>query len=141
MINNAENLGPKITVGRDQRITRVGVFLRKTKLDELPQLINVLKGDMTIVGPRPEVPEYVALYPEKIKNIVLAIRPGITDYASLLMIDESTILARSLEPKLTYINEIMPQKLDLAVKYIQERSFIIDLKIIFLTLFKIVKRS
>ena len=137
MITNAENLGPKITIGKDKRITGIGKFLRKTKLDELPQLFNVLRGDMAIVGPRPEVPEYVNLYHEEIKNIVLSVRPGITDYASLLMIDENEILAQSTDPKQAYIKEIMPQKLDLAVKYVHEQGLWGDLQIMLKTLLKI----
>lgn len=140
MITNAEKLGPKITIGKDNRITKIGYFLRKTKLDELPQLFNVLRGDMALVGPRPEVPEYVALYPERIKAIVLSVRPGITDYASLLMIDENEILAKSPDPRQAYVNEIMPQKLDLAVKYVQQQSFLTDVSIIIKTLFKVLSR-
>lgn len=140
MVVGAEKLGPKITIGKDARITKIGVILRKTKLDELPQLFNVLIGDMAIVGPRPEVPEYVGLYSTEIKKIVLSVRPGITDYASLVMIDENEILAQSADPKSAYINKIMPQKLDLAVKYIKEQSFFCDLSIIFQTLIKIFYR-
>lgn len=140
MVANAEELGPKITIGHDQRITQVGRILRKTKLDELPQLFNVLLGDMAIVGPRPEVIEYVRLYPEEIKNTVLSVRPGITDYASLVMIDENEILAQSPNPKEAYIKEIMPKKLALAVKYVEKQSFIVDIEIILKTFIKIIKR-
>lgn len=140
MVLAAESLGPKITIGQDMRVTPIGRILRKTKLDELPQLFNVILGDMAIVGPRPEVSEYVDLYDANIREIVLSVRPGITDYASILMIDEGDVLAKSNDPKATYINEIMPQKLDLAMKYVKEQNLIIDLKIIFLTIFKVFSR-
>ncbi len=124
----------KLTVGeRDPRITRAGFFLRKYKLDELPQLFNVLIGDMSIVGPRPEVPEYVALYnPEQLP--VLGVRPGITDYASIRYFNESELLARSDDPQRTYIEEVMPAKLALNLDYIRTRSFLGDLKVIAKTL-------
>ena len=114
--------------------------MRKTKLDELPQLIDVFCGSMSLVGPRPEVPEYVSLYPNDIKNIVLSVRPGITDYASIIMIDESEILAKSDNPKQSYVDEIMPLKLEYAVKYVNNRSFFCDIKLIFSTIFKIFSR-
>ncbi len=140
MVINAEDLGPKITIGMDKRITKIGHFLRKTKLDELPQLIDVFIGKMSIVGPRPEVPEYVALYQKEVKDIVLSVRPGITDWASIKMIDENLILAKSDNPKNTYIHEIMPQKLAYAVKYVKRRSMPQDILIIFMTFIKIIKR-
>ena len=140
MVANAEQIGEKITVGKDIRVTKIGALLRKTKLDELPQLIDVICGNMSIVGPRPEVPEYVEFYPADIKYIVLSVRPGITDYASIIMIDENVILAKSNNPKQCYIDEIMPQKLVYAVKYVKTRSFFGDLKIIFLTIGKIIIR-
>lgn len=140
MVTNAENIGPKITIGKDKRITGIGRFLRRTKLDELPQLFNVMRGEMSIVGPRPEVLEYVSLYPGEIKKVVLSVRPGITDYASLRMIDENEILAKSPDPKQAYINEIMPQKLSLASRYVQEQNFLLDLKIILKTLLKVLHR-
>lgn len=122
--------------GRDPRITSAGHFLRKSKLDELPQLINIIKGDMSVVGPRPEVRKYVALYSaEQMK--VLKVRPGLTDYASLEYIDESTLLGESPDPEKTYIETIMPAKLELNLRYINERSFSGDLKIIFKTISKI----
>lgn len=130
-----------LTVGmRDNRITPVGVFLRKYKLDELPQLLNIIRGDMSIVGPRPEVRKYVDLYDCDQKR-VLSVRPGLTDYASLEYIDENDLLAKSQKPEETYILEIMPAKLDLNQKYIAEKGCITDLKIIFKTLFKIIKRA
>ena len=140
MITNAEQIGEKITIGNDNRITKRGSILRKTKLDELPQLIDVFYGKMSLVGPRPEVPEYVKLYPNEIKQIIFSIRPGITDYASIMMIDENIILSKSHNPKQCYIEEIMPQKLKYAVEYVKTRNFIIDIKIIFLTFGKIITR-
>ncbi|RTK93229.1 MAG: sugar transferase [Neisseriaceae bacterium] len=140
MVTDAESKGLKITVGADNRITTIGRVLRKTKLDELPQLIDVLFGDMSFVGPRPEVPEYVAVYPDNIKQKILSIRPGITDRASIEMIDENEILAKSNNPEQTYINEILPIKLNYAVEYIDNYSFFGDIKIILETLKKIIIR-
>lgn len=129
---NAESSG-QLTVGsRDNRITSVGYYLRKFKVDELPQLWNVLIGEMSIVGPRPEVPKYVELYNSEQKR-VLSIRPGITDYASLLYFTENDLLAASDNPEETYIGEIMPAKLKLNLKYLEEQSFLGDLKIVLLT--------
>ena len=130
--------GSKITIGNDdQRITNTGQFLRKYKLDELPQLYNIVKGDMSIVGPRPETRNYVSLYnPEQLK--VLDVRPGLTDYASIIYINENEILKGSSNPHETYINKIMPSKLALNLKYIQDKSFTTDVWIIFKTLKKIV---
>jgi lipopolysaccharide/colanic/teichoic acid biosynthesis glycosyltransferase len=126
---NSEKFG-QLTVGaRDTRITRVGFWLRKYKVDELPQLWNVFTGDMSMVGPRPEVPRYVALYNTEQKE-VLSIRPGITDYASLLYFEESTLLAQSADPESTYINEVMPAKLKLNLDYLGKRTFSNDLSII-----------
>ncbi|HXB41130.1 MAG TPA: sugar transferase [Bacteroidia bacterium] len=126
-----------LTVGaRDSRITRTGFFLRKYKLDELPQLFNVLFGSMSLVGPRPEVRKYVEIYNDEQKK-VLGVKPGITDYASIEYVNENEILAKSENPEETYIREIMPDKLQLNLKYIREKSFLTDLKIIFRTLTKI----
>lgn len=122
--------------GRDNRITRSGYFLRRYKLDELPQLINVLTGDMSLVGPRPEVRKYVDLYTEEQKKVLLA-RPGITDYASIEYARENDLLAQSSDPEKTYIEEIMPAKLLLNLKYINEQGLGTDLKIIFKTFGKI----
>ncbi len=140
MIVNAEASGLKITVGRDPRITSIGHFLRKTKLDELPQLIDVLMGTMSLVGPRPEVPEYVQYYTNEIKGIVLSVRPGITDWASIKMIDENDILARASDPQQTYIQQILPEKLAYAVRYVQTRSLRLDVYLILLTISKIFTR-
>ena len=132
----AENEG-KLTVGNnDPRITRVGIFLRKYKLDELPQLFNVVNGTMNLVGPRPEVPEYVDYYNEEQRK-VLSVKPGITDYASLLYFNENEVLEQSDNPKETYLNEVMPAKLKLNLEYMENKSFSEDLKIIFKTIGKI----
>lgn len=137
MSTHAEKDG-QLTVGsRDSRITRIGYYLRRYKLDELPQLFNVITGDMSIVGPRPEVRKYVTLYsPEQLK--VLQVRPGLTDYASLEYIHENDILQASENPEKTYIQEIMPAKLRLNLQYIQEKGLKTDLSIIFATLRKII---
>ena len=129
--------GSLITVGeRDSRITRAGYYIRKYKLDELPQLINVLIGDMSLVGPRPEVRKYVDLYTSEQKK-VLSVRPGITDYASIEYIDENQLLAESTNPDKTYIEEIMPAKIALNMRYIEHQTVGEYFKIIFLTLSKI----
>lgn len=127
----------QLTVGDDCRITRAGRFLRHYKFDELPQLINVLNGTMSLVGPRPEVPRYVACYPPDIRAIVLSVAPGITDWASILYREESTILGRAIDPEKTYIEVILPIKLSYYVRYVRERSFWNDLKIIYKTLIAI----
>jgi lipopolysaccharide/colanic/teichoic acid biosynthesis glycosyltransferase len=124
----------QLTVGRDHRITRAGRFLRDYKLDELPQLINVLQGAMSLVGPRPEVPRYVACYPPAVRAIVLSVAPGITDWASILYREESAILGRAADPERAYVETILPAKLDYYVRYVRERSFWTDLRIIFSTL-------
>lgn len=127
-----------LTVGeRDPRITRVGYFLRKYKIDEFPQLLNIIKGDMSIVGPRPEVRKYVDLYNEEQRK-VLSIRPGLTDYASLEYFNENEVLSRSKNPEQTYIEEIMPHKINLNLQYIDKQSSIEDLKIIGRTFCKII---
>lgn len=127
----------QITVGgKDPRITKVGYWLRKFKMDEFPQLINVIKGDMSIVGPRPEVRKYVSLYSsEQLK--VLSVRPGLTDLASIEYIDENELLGNSTNPEQTYITEIMPQKLKLNLEYITLQSLWFDIKLILRTVFKI----
>ena len=129
----------KLTIGmKDARITKVGLILRKLKLDEFPQFINVLKGDMSIVGPRPEVKEYVDLYtPEQ--RLVLEVKPGITDYASLEYFKENEILGNSENPKETYIKEVMPAKLELNKKYLANPTIIQDLKIMCLTFLKMIR--
>jgi lipopolysaccharide/colanic/teichoic acid biosynthesis glycosyltransferase len=128
-----------ITVGdRDSRITGVGYYLRKYKLDELPQLINVALGDMSLVGPRPEVRKYVDQYTEE-QLKVLSVRPGITDFASIQYSKESELLGKAEDPEWEYINNILPAKLELNLKYIREKGFVTDMKIILKTLIKIVQ--
>jgi lipopolysaccharide/colanic/teichoic acid biosynthesis glycosyltransferase len=140
MMVDAEAKG-QITVGVDPRVTRIGHVIRRLKIDELPQLVNVLRGEMSLVGPRPEVPRYVARYPEGIRQIVLSVLPGITDWASIEFREESTILAEASDPERSYIEEILPIKLEYCVRYVRERDFMMDLKIILLTLFAITGRS
>jgi lipopolysaccharide/colanic/teichoic acid biosynthesis glycosyltransferase len=139
MVVNADKIGGFSTANDDPRIMKVGKFLRKYKLDEIPQLINVLTGEMSIVGPRPEVPFYVNMFTEEEKKILTVI-PGITDWASLWDSDEGAILAGSPDPEKTYMEKIRPQKLRLQLKYVRERSFWVDMSIIFQTAFKIIKR-
>lgn len=131
--------GGLITVGNnDSRITRLGQFIRKYKLDELPQLINVLIGDMSIVGPRPEVQKYVDLYTNE-QRIVLNVRPGITDYASLAYSDENELLKNIIDPENYYINTLIPAKIKLNMVYVENQNLIHYFKIIFLTIFKLIK--
>jgi len=126
--------GAAITVGADARITRVGAFLRRHKLDELPQLIDVLQGSMSLVGPRPEVPRYVALYPEAVRDKVLSVRPGLTDLASIEYRDESEQLARAADPEHEYVHVVLPRKLALAQAYVEQASLATDLRLIVRTL-------
>lgn len=129
----------KLTVGmRDPRITRSGYFIRKYKLDEFPQFINVLKGDMSIVGPRPEVGEYVKLYNEK-QNEILNVRPGITDYASLEYFKENELLAKADDPEKAYIEQIMPAKIKLNRKYLEKPTLGTDIGIMWKTFLKMLK--
>ena len=137
MFLNSDSKG-LLTVGNnDKRITKLGYYLRKNKLDELPQLINVLNGTMSLVGPRPEVRKHVNLYNSEQKSI-LDVKPGITDLASIMYYNENEILANSVNPEQTYINEIMPIKLELNKQYINEMSLLTDLKIIFKTFIKLI---
>ncbi|MEO9624190.1 MAG: sugar transferase [Qipengyuania citrea] len=129
----------QITVGADARITTLGHFLRKTKLDELPQLVNVLKGEMSLVGPRPEVPAYIDRYTPEQRAIILSVRPGITDFAAIEFSDEADILARAQDPEAAYIEQVMPMKFKLYERYVREQSLRLDLKLILLTLIKITK--
>ena len=138
MVVDADKKGLITVGGRDPRITRSGYFIRKYKLDELPQLINVLLGDMSLVGPRPEVRKYVELYTDE-QQKVLSVKPGITDYASIEYMDENEILGKSTDPEKTYIEEIMPEKIKYNMKYIKNRSLIEYFKIIFLTVLKIIR--
>ena len=134
---NADKAGLLTVGGRDPRVTPIGYFLRKYKLDELPQLLNVLFGSMSLVGPRPEVRKYVDLYNVE-QQKVLSVKPGITDYASIEYSEENELLAKSNDPERTYIDEIMPAKLLLNQKYIAEKSLTTDIKIIWLTFKKII---
>ena len=137
MRSGADSAG-LLTIGtNDKRITRVGSFLRKTKIDELPQLWNVLKGEMSIVGPRPEVEKYVLLYTEEQRR-VLSVRPGITDYASIEYVNENEILSQANDPDRAYIEEVMPHKIKLSMRYLEHYCVSEYLKIIFLTLKKII---
>lgn len=138
MVRNAEQQGQLTTSGRDPRITRSGRWLRKYKLDELPQLFNVLKGDMSLVGPRPEVQFYVDRYNVH-QQKVLTVRPGITDPASLTFIDENELLATADDPQRMYLDEILPRKVALQLDYVENRSFWGDLKIIGLTVLRIIR--
>ena len=130
----AESSGPALTIGADPRITQAGEFLRRTKLDELPQLIDVLRGDMSIVGPRPELPQFVAGYPPELRAKVLSVRPGITDPASLQFRDESTLLARAVDPEREYREVVLPAKLRLAADYVDQATLAGDLRLIASTL-------
>jgi lipopolysaccharide/colanic/teichoic acid biosynthesis glycosyltransferase len=128
----------QLTVGRDPRVTRAGRFLRRYKLDELPQLVNVLQGTMSLVGPRPEVPRYVACYPPEVRAAVLSIAPGLTDWAAIQYKDESTILGRAPDPERAYIETILPIKLEFYLRYVRERTFFLDLVILWRTVTAIV---
>ncbi|GIV27305.1 MAG: glycosyl transferase [Bacteroidia bacterium] len=140
MYKDADKKG-YLTVGsKDPRVTTIGYYLRKYKLDELPQFINVLIGDMSIIGPRPEVKKYVDLYNDEQKK-VLSVKPGITDYASIKYINENDILALSENPEKTYIEEVMPEKLKINLEYIEKQSFLEDIKIILKTLTKILLKQ
>ena len=136
MVENAEKLGALVTKGEDPRITKIGKVLRKYKLDELPQLINVLKGEMSLVGPRPEVPKYVEAYKEKYEQI-LTVKPGITDFAAVEFIDEERILKDAENPEEVYLKKILPVKIKYYEKYIKEIGFLTDIKLIFKTLIRI----
>ncbi|TDR80177.1 sugar transferase [Paludibacterium purpuratum] len=136
---DAERQG-QLTVGTDVRVTGAGRWLRKTKLDELPQLLDVVLGRMSLVGPRPEVPRYVAYYPGDLRAKVLALRPGITDWASIRMIDENEILGRAEDPERAYIEQVLPEKLAYYAKYADSHTLFEDIRIIFATMMKIVSR-
>jgi lipopolysaccharide/colanic/teichoic acid biosynthesis glycosyltransferase len=134
MVEGAPQLGPMLTVGADERITRAGAFLRRSKIDELPQLLDVLAGDMSLVGPRPELPAYVAHYPADLRERVLAVRPGITDPVSLALADEGELLARAADPEREYVEVLLPQKLRAAAAYAEQASLATDLRVIGRTL-------
>lgn len=130
MAHDPQERGPQITAGADPRITRVGAFLRRSKLDELAQLIDVVQGTMSLVGPRPEVPRFVALYPVALREKVLSVRPGITDIASIEFRDENELLAHAADPEHEYVHVVMPRKLDLAARYVDQASFATDLRLL-----------
>lgn len=138
MRRDAERLGGQLTPGGDSRITSVGRILRATKVDELPQLINVLRGEMALVGPRPEVPRYVAMYSPEQRRVLEAV-PGITDPASIRYRNEGEILAAADDPEAVYVREIMPHKLELNIAYLERRTFWSDVGVIFATLAKVVR--
>ena len=138
MVQGAESIGERMTIGDDPRIHPVGRFLRKFKMDEIPQLLNVLKGDMSFVGPRPLVPEHINLY-TKTQQEVLLVKPGITDLASITFRKESEMLARSEDPLKTYVEEIIPRKVELNKEYIAKMSIPYDIWLILKTLFSLFK--
>jgi lipopolysaccharide/colanic/teichoic acid biosynthesis glycosyltransferase len=138
MVQDAPKLGGPITFGADPRITSIGKLLRNTKLDELPQLANVLVGDMSLVGPRPEVRRYVDMFREDYE-IILQVRPGITDLASIEYRDEAAILGNAANPEEEYVRRVLPEKIRLAKEYVRRQSLLLDMKIIFGTLFHLGK--
>jgi lipopolysaccharide/colanic/teichoic acid biosynthesis glycosyltransferase len=140
MVKDAPSKGGALTASGDTRITRIGKMLRQTKIDELPQLINILRGDMSLVGPRPEVRKYVELFRQQYETI-LAVRPGLTDLASIKYRDESAILARSENPEQEYIQRILPDKVRLGEEYVRQSSLFLDLTLIFRTLLAILPKS
>jgi lipopolysaccharide/colanic/teichoic acid biosynthesis glycosyltransferase len=140
MVVNADKMGPAVTKDGDPRITKIGKFLRKTKLDELPQLWNVIRGDMSIVGPRPEVEKYIQYYENDYKEI-LKVKPGITDYATIKFRNEEEILSKYDDTESAYIKYVLPEKIKLYKTYIKEISLLTDLKIIFWTLWRIVSKN
>ena len=140
MVADAPQRGPALTVGADARITRIGRWLRRTRLDELPQLIDVLAGTMSLVGPRPEVPQYVAHYPASLRERALSVRPGITDPSSLLYLDESDLLARAADPEREYIEVILPRKLQCAADYAAQASLRSDFGVLLRTLRLLIAR-
>ena len=139
MVADVPQKGLAITTGDDPRITKVGRFMRKTKIDELPQIINVLKGDMSVVGPRPEVAKYVEMFKDDYKE-VLKVKPGITDYATIEFRDEESVLKNYRYPEDGYIKEVLPRKIELYKKYIKDKGFFTDMKLVLLTLWKIVRK-
>lgn len=130
----------RLTVGQDARVTKIGYFLRKYKIDELPQLIDVFLGQMSLVGPRPEVQEFMDLYEDNIRQKILSVRPGITDKASIEMVDENEILGKYSDPRQAYIDVIMPIKAKYYIDYVNNRTFLGDIEIIISTILKIIRR-
>ena len=137
MVINAEELGGPSTAGDDPRLLKIGPFLKKYQLDELPQLINVLKGEISFVGPRPEVKMYVGMMTEKERKIIYSVKPGMTDLASLWNFHEGEILRGSSDPEKDYMEKIRPEKIRLQMEYVKNRSFMLDLKIIFKTIMRV----
>lgn len=140
MAADADRRGPPLTIGADPRITRAGAWLRRTRLDELPQLLDVLAGHMSLVGPRPEVPRYVAHYPAALRARALALKPGITSPAALAYLDESARLARAADPEREYIEVILPHKLQLAADYAERATLWSDLRVLLCTLRRMAAR-
>lgn len=140
MHRQATTSGLLITVGQDPRITRAGKWLRRYKLDELPQFVNVLRGQMSVVGPRPEVPRYVEVYPLDLRESVLSVRPGITDLASIAFRDEAALLSGSPQPERTYVEQILPVKLQYAHEYVRSRTLWLDIRIIVWTVMALLGR-
>lgn len=141
MRSGSKQGGPQITIGDDPRITRAGRFLRRYKLDELPQFVNVLLGEMSVVGPRPEVPTYIAHYPPTARELILSVRPGITDPASIAFRDESALLASAADPEAFYVEEILPAKVKHCLAYVQNRSFRLDMLIVWRTALALLRRD
>jgi lipopolysaccharide/colanic/teichoic acid biosynthesis glycosyltransferase len=139
MVVNAEKVGPSSTASEDPRITRIGRWIRAYKLDELPQLLNVLSGEMSFVGPRPEVKKFTDMYTVA-EKVILTVRPGITDWASIWNSDEAALLAGAEDPDKAYLELIRPEKLRLQLKYVRDRSLMVDIRIILLTLLKLIKK-
>lgn len=137
MVINAEKVGGPSTAADDPRLTKIGNFLKRFQLDEFPQLINVLKGEMSFVGPRPEVKIYIDMMSEQERKIILSVRPGMSDWASLWNFHESEILKGSIDPEKTYMEKIRPEKIRLQIKYVKEKSFLTDLNIIIKTILKV----
>lgn len=122
--------GPLVTTHADPRVTRVGAWLRRTKVDELPQLLNVLRGEMSLVGPRPEVPRYTQHWPREQASVILSVRPGITDPASIAFRDENALMAGQTDPERFYVEEMLPRKATMYVEYVENRTFLGDLRLI-----------
>jgi len=139
MVVNADKIGGPSTAADDPRLTKIGLFLKKYQLDELPQLFNILKGDMSFVGPRPEVRTYVDMMTNEEKSVILSVHPGLTDLASLWNFHEAELLKGSVDPEKTYMEEIRPEKLRLQQEYVRKASFLLDIKIIFKTIAKLFK--
>lgn len=137
MVPNAEEIGGSSTAADDSRLTKISGFLKKYQIDELPQLINVIKGEMSLVGPRPEVKNYIDMLSEDERKTILSVSPGMTDFASLWNFHESEVLKGSQDPEKTYLEKIRPKKIELQLKYVKERNLWLDIKLIFKTIFKI----